>query len=415
MPTGHVSPSSHSAGRPEQDGPDISFASLGLGAALVANLPKAGLTIPTSIQTRAIPALLSGQDAEIIAPTGTGKTASYLLPLLEQLNRKKNPTALVIVPTRELARQVAAMGRKLAPSPDLAPFAVYGGAHQTDPRASRPAPVTDSPTDQGVPPAGTRVVVATPGRLLDLLRSEQLDLTPCRHLVLDEGDRLMSNEFREEMDGIRALLPPHRQTILVSATLSGDSEQVARAFLHKPVHIEPAADSKPSVRQALLFVETAGKPAAAEALLRRHPDRSAIVFVTTREEADLLHHYLRKKRFKAVVLHGRLSQPTRNAAIDAFQQGKATILVATDIAARGLDVEQVGQVINMSPPDQPETYQHRIGRTGRAGRQGWAATLCSAAERKTMRQIEARLGLKLAILTLPLASRAETPRTESRR
>ncbi|NHO32472.1 DEAD/DEAH box helicase [Acetobacter fallax] len=375
----------------------------GLNADLVRHAAEAGLRVLTPIQRLAIPAVLSGSDARILAPTGTGKTASYLLPLMDIMSRKKTPTALIIVPTRELARQVAEMGRLLASRPGLIPFAVYGGAHEVPAESGRgrkPKHI-EPEEDAGVPPADTRIIVATPGRLLDLLRREQIDITSCRHLILDEGDRLMTSEFREEMQNIHALLPQHRQTILASATLSAESASAAQDFLHKPLHIEPESGTRPSVRQAILFVESQDKPMAAEALLRRHPDRSAIIFVTTRDEADTLTHYLRKRRLSAVVLHGRLSQPTRNAAVQDFESGKAMILVATDIAARGLDVEQVGQVINMAPPTQSDIYVHRIGRTGRAGRQGWAATLCAAAERKTMRKIESELGIKLAVLPVP--------------
>lgn len=373
------------------------FSSLKLNPALLARLGKAGLKDPTPIQKAAIPALLSGHDAEILAPTGTGKTACYLLPLLDYLLRKKKNTALIIVPTRELARQVAEMGTLLATRPELEPFAVYGGTKD------------DPDREYDAPPETARLIVATPGRLLDMLRTERIESASCRFLVLDEGDRLMTGEFRDEMLGILALLPRDRQTVLVSATGSQETMTAAQQFLYKPVRIEPAKDEKPSIRQAVLFVDKAAKPAAAEALLRRHPDRSAIVFASTRDEADLLTKQFRKRGLKVVGLHGGLTQPARNTAIEAFSSGKATILVATDIAARGLDVEQVGQVINMSPPELPDNYLHRIGRTGRAGRMGWAATLCSAEERKTMRKVESTLGLKLVALPVPALPRDTTP------
>ncbi|MCH4091468.1 DEAD/DEAH box helicase [Acetobacter sp.] len=373
-----------------------SFSSLKLNATLLARLGKAGLKEPTPIQKTAIPALLAGHDAEILAPTGTGKTACYLLPLFDHLLRKKKNTALIIVPTRELARQVTEMGTLLAARPELEPFAVYGGTQD------------DPDRDYDVPPETARLIVATPGRLLDMLRTERVESASCRFLVLDEGDRLMTAEFRDEMQGILALLPRDRQSVLVSATGSAETMAAARQFLHRPVRIEPEKGEKPSIRQAVLFVDKASKPTATEALLRRHPDRSAIVFASTRDEVDLLTKQLRKRGLKVVGLHGGLTQPARNAAIDAFSSGKATVLVATDIAARGLDVEQVGQVINMSPPEQPDTYLHRIGRTGRAGRMGWAATLCSAEERKTMRKVESTLGLKLVALPVPTLAQ-DTP------
>ncbi|AQS85570.1 MAG: DEAD/DEAH box helicase [Acetobacter aceti] len=374
---------------PENSG----FSSLNLNATLHARLRKAGLKAPTPIQKAAIPALLSGSDAEILAPTGTGKTACYLLPLFDVLLRKKKNTGLIIVPTRELARQVTEMGALLAPRPDLAPFAVYGGTKD------------DPDREYDAPPETARLVVATPGRLLDMLRTERVESASCRFLVLDEGDRLMAGEFREEMQGILALLPRDRQTVLVSATGSQETMTAAQQFLYKPVRIEPAQDEKPSIRQAVVFVDKPAKPTAVEALLRRHPDRSAIVFASTRDEADLLTRHLRKQGLKVVGLHGGLTQPARNASIDAFSTGRATTLVATDIAARGLDIEQVGQVINMSPPEQPDTYLHRVGRTGRAGRMGWAMTLCAAEERKAMRKVESTLGLKLVALPVPVLAK----------
>ncbi|MFT8718835.1 DEAD/DEAH box helicase [Acetobacter sp.] len=364
------------------------FVSLGLSPALSAKAKNAGMKEPTPIQTIAIPRLLSGVDAEILAPTGTGKTGCYLLPLFAILQKRKKLTGLVIVPTRELARQVTDMAMLLAPSEAFAPFAVYGGAK-------------DAEDQNDIPPPNTRLIVATPGRLLDLFRSERIEPADCRFLVLDEGDRLMTNEFGEEMHDILALLSKDRQTVLVSATASDDTIKAAQQFLHKPVRIEPARTEKPSIRQAIFFTTMQEKPAATEALLRKHPDRSAIVFASTRDEADQITRHLRKRGLKVTTLHGGLSQPARNASVEAFTSGKATILVATDIAARGLDIEQVDQVINLSPPEQPETFLHRIGRTGRAGRTGWAATLCAPEERKTMRKIESALKLKLAVLPVP--------------
>lgn len=366
-----------------------SFAGSGLRPDLIRRAEAAGISAPTPVQKTAIPQILTGEDMQILAPTGTGKTATYLLPLLEQLCRKPKATALIIVPTRELARQVADQGTILAPRPALVPFAAYGGTREE---------LEASGTDPDRLPSDSRIVVATPGRLLDMLRREELDLTPCRYLVLDEGDRLMSAEFREEMEDIRALLPPQRQTVLTSATLSARSEETAKAFLHNPRTVRPEENSRSTVRQAILLAEPQDKAAGVEALLRRHPDRSTIIFTETRDEADTLYRHLRKQKFRATVLHGRLNQASRNASVAAFENGSAKILVATDIAARGLDIEQVGQVINMSPPALPETYLHRIGRTGRAGRIGWAATLCSAEERRAMHRIEKELSLRLNIL-----------------
>ncbi|MBV1837614.1 DEAD/DEAH box helicase [Acetobacter estunensis] len=355
-----------------------------LSSKLIAQTRRAGLKEPTPIQKVAIPLLLEGKDAEILAPTGTGKTASYLLPVLDFLERRKNAGALVIVPTRELARQVSEMGKTLAPSHEFLPWAVYGGEQEG-------APPTEDP----------RLIVATPGRLLDLLRSERLDATSCRFIVLDEGDRLMSGEFREEMLAIEALLPRERQTVLVSATGSPQTREAARSFLHKPVQIEPVEEERPQVRQAMIFVDQARKPLVLEALLRKHPDRSAIVFVATRDDVHTLTRHLRKQKLKVAELHGKLGQPARNAAISAFSSSKVSILVATDIAARGLDIGQVEQVINAAPPEQADTYLHRIGRTGRAGRKGWAVTLCAPEERRALRNIEASLGVKLKVLPIP--------------
>ncbi|WP_084440655.1 DEAD/DEAH box helicase [Acetobacter nitrogenifigens] len=367
---------------------------LGLAPRLTAMAHQAGLDAPTPIQSRAIPVILEGADAEIIAPTGAGKTACYLLPLMHILLAKRAARALVVVPTRELARQIAAMGRQLAPAPELRPLAVYGGAHE---EAETPESAQDDI------PERARIIVGTPGRLLDLTRRDQIDLASCRHVVLDEGDRLMSPEFRDEMHDLLPLLAPQRQTVLVSATLPPAAREASRRFLYKPQAIAPET-GKTSIRQAIMFVEAAQKPLAAEAVLRRHPDRNAIVFVASRDEAGALAKQLRKRGLKPAILHGGLTQPDRNRAMQEFASGRAAVLVATDLAARGLDIEQVGQVINMTPPEQPETYVHRIGRTGRAGRVGWAITLCAMNERSAMRKIETALSIKLTVLPTEIST-----------
>lgn len=398
-----------------------SFEAMGLLPSLCAHAAQAGMATPTPIQQQAIPAALAGRDVLAIAPTGTGKTAAYALPVLHQLLKARRPQdalVLVLVPTRELALQTAGVfriclglnprdNRQKAGTPGI--ITLYGG-------------VDRAPQAENLLHDGPRVLIATPGRLLDFAHTGEVDLATCTHVVLDEGDRLFSPEFFEESATVVEGLPPVRQTMLVSATLPKTLTPILQKLLRKPVEvqIEPSPEKRGPIRQGAYFVEPAERLAFLKAFFNRDRKSRTLIFVKTKAEADQLASALKKLRVGAAPLHGDLSQAQRTSTVTSFAAGRTPVLVATDIAARGLDVPDIRTVINMDPPDQPETYLHRIGRTGRGGKTGTALTLCSLTERKKLRQIEVGASVKLRILSEeqalpPLAPQQKTQQGEATR
>jgi ATP-dependent RNA helicase RhlE len=375
------------------------FASLGLSAPLLAALKRAGHARPSPIQQAAIPALLAGRDLIATAQTGSGKTAAYTLPILHELAQMPAAApdqpdvrpirALVLVPTRELASQVAATFRIFGRDLSLRTRIIAGGMK----RAAQLASVLD----------GCDIAVATCGRLLDLLDSGELQLDALRILVLDEADQMLDQDSLQAMASISAYLPARRQTILCSATMPDAVLQIARRLMHDPLPVDagPETTTPKKIAQGAIFLDPDDKPRAALAILRETAGR-ALVFVRTRAQAERVCKALRSAGIGAESLHGDRTQGARNRALDAFRKGAAPVLVATDIAARGLDVEDVALVLNCDMPDTPETYVHRIGRTARAGKRGRAITLCGLEERAALREIEKHIGLKLKILPLPV-------------
>lgn len=375
-----------------------SFEAMGLLPSLCTWAAQAGMEEPTPIQQAAIPAALAGKDILAIAPTGTGKTAAYALPMLQQLlEGKRAQDVLVMVPTRELALQTARVFRTCLglkadnsrqKSGSIAVIPLYGGAD----RAHQAERLLHD---------GPRVLIATPGRLLDFADGGEILLASCTRVVMDEGDRLFSPEFFEESAAIVSLLPPVRQTLFFSATLPDALKQTVQQLLRRPeeIRITRSAEKRGPIRQGAVFVEPAQKTGFLRQFFMRDRTNRAIVFVKTKAEADLLAATLKKARIQAAPLHADLSQAQRNATVASYAEGKLMVLVATDIAARGLDLPAVKTVVNYDPPDQPEAYLHRIGRTGRAGQTGSALTLCAAAERKKLRQIELGASVRLRILS----------------
>ncbi|MFT9063944.1 MAG: DEAD/DEAH box helicase [Acetobacter persici] len=375
-----------------------SFEAMGLLPSLCTWAAQAGMEEPTPIQQAAIPAALAGKDILAIAPTGTGKTAAYALPMLQQLlESKRAQDVLIVVPTRELALQTArvfrtCLGLKADNSRQkagsIAVIPLYGGAD----RAHQAERLLHD---------GPRVLIATPGRLLDFADGGEILLASCTRVVMDEGDRLFSPEFFEESAAIVSLLPPVRQTLFFSATLPDALKQTVQQLLRRPeeIRITRSAEKRGPIRQGAVFVEPTQKTGFLRQFFMRDRTNRAIVFVKTKAEADLLAATLKKARIQAAPLHADLSQAQRNATVASYAEGKLMVLVATDIAARGLDLPAVKTVVNYDPPDQPEAYLHRIGRTGRAGQTGSALTLCAAAERKKLRQIELGASVRLRILS----------------
>ncbi len=385
------------------------LASLGLSSALVGAVAALGYEEPTPIQREAIPVLLSGGDMLGQAATGTGKTAAFALPLLDRLSRDARTNrgkvrALVLVPTRELAMQVAEALHKYAKGSHLNVVPVYGGApmdHQI--RALR---------------RGTEVVVGTPGRVLDHLRRQTLDLSPVEVLVLDEADEMLDMGFAEDIDAIVEQTPGTRQTALFAATFAPRIMSIAGRHLKQPtkVQITPekrAAGKLPRIRQVAFIVGKGQKISALNRILDFESPKSAIVFCRTRLEVDELTDTLNAHGYGAQALHGGMMQKQRDRVMQMFRTEKADILVATDVAARGLDIDHVSHVVNFDLPTAPEVYVHRIGRTGRIGREGVAITLAAPREQRFLQYVERLTKQKIEIGKLPTEADLRKRRLES--
>ena len=371
----------------------MKFDALGLQPSLVRACESAGYEEPTPIQERAIPVLLTGADLIGCAETGTGKTAAFLLPTLQRMSERKRPgvRVLVLAPTRELVSQIDESYKLLAPKGSPRCAAVIGGAsmsRQTD--ALR---------------KGAGVVVATPGRLLDHVERRTVDLSHVEVLVLDEADRMLDMGFLPQIRRILAEIPRERQTLLFSATMSESIEQLARSTMKSPelIEVNRRGSAATSVEQKAYVVATESKTALLLDLLERERDtfERVLVFTRTRRGAERLSHILEAREHAADRIHADRTQPQREAALKGFKDGRTRVLVATDIAARGIDVDSVSHVINYDVPEAPEDYVHRVGRTGRAGAQGRAITLVTPVEESSMRAIERLTGQAVERVVIP--------------
>lgn len=361
------------------------FDSLGLAAPLLKAIKESGYTTPTPIQAQAIPIALTGIDLMAGAQTGTGKTAAFTLPILHSLlplassstSPAKHPVrALVLAPTRELAIQVEENVKTYAKNTGLRSLCVFGGV---DIRKQTPALKT-----------GVEVLVATPGRLLDHIEQKTLQLNQVRFLVLDEADRMLDMGFMPDLKRILALLPKQRQTLMFSATFSKEIKKLSDEFLKNPALIEVARSNatNDNVEQKAYAVEQKSKEALLTQLLKAEADKQVIVFTKTKITANRLSRALIRAGIAADAIHGDKTQKERIAALDAFKADTIKVLVATDVAARGLDISDLPMVINYEIPSAPEDYVHRIGRTGRAGASGVAISLVSEDEEKYFEEIE---------------------------
>jgi ATP-dependent RNA helicase RhlE len=359
-----------------------SFAELGLSEPLLAALADEGYTTPTPIQTKAIPHVLAGRDLFGCAQTGTGKTAAFALPLIDRLladPRKPAPRrcrVLVLAPTRELAAQIFESFKAYGRHARLKAAVIYGGVGQHQQSRAMMH--------------GVDVLVATPGRLLDLVGQRLVDIRSVEYLVLDEADRMLDMGFIHDMRKIIAMLPADRQTLFFSATLPAEVRSLADAMLRDPLEIKttPQATPAETVSQSVFFVAKKEKKALLLKLLEEEATGRVIVFARTKHGADKLHHDLDKAGIRAAAIHGNKSQAQRERALAAFKSPRPPVLIATDIAARGIDVDDVAHVVNYELPHEPETYVHRIGRTGRAGQTGAAVSFCDAEERSRLTAIE---------------------------
>ena len=383
------------------------FAGLGLDPRILSALAALGYEEPTPVQRAAIPPLLAGKDVLGQAATGTGKTAAFALPLLHLLTPTASPKertrALVLVPTRELAVQVAEAIHRYGREMGVVSLPIYGGAAmETQLRALA---------------RGVDVVVATPGRALDHIRRKTLHLASVKLVVLDEADEMLDMGFAEDLEAILDQTPAKRQTALFSATLPARIVKIADKHLDKPVHLRidrevVPAGKAPRVRQVAYIVPRSHKMAALGRILDIEQPRSVIVFCRTRTEVDELTETLNARGYRAEALHGGLSQAQRDRVMKKFRSNTAELLIATDVAARGLDVRHVSHVVNYDVPSAAEAYVHRIGRTGRAGDEGVAITLAEPREHRLLKNIEHLTKQRIEMATVPTVADLRSRRLE---
>jgi ATP-dependent RNA helicase RhlE len=366
----------------------MTFESLGLSEQLLQAVRASAYTHPTPIQVQVIPAILLGNDIMAAAQTGTGKTAGFTLPLLQQLSnrppaRNNRARALILTPTRELAAQVHDSVQSYGRYLKLHSAVVFGGV-KINPQMIKLS-------------RGVDVLVATPGRLLDLYRQNAIRFNDIEILVLDEADRMLDMGFLNDIKKIMALLPKQRQNLLFSATFSKDIRQLAKEITHNPIEIDvaPRNSTVKTISQKIHPVDKAGKAALLSHLVRTKNWKQALVFSRTKHGADKLVKQLARDDIHAAAIHANKSQSQRTKTLENFKRNKIQVLVATDIAARGIDIDQLAQVVNYDLPNVAEDYIHRIGRTGRAGKSGSARSLVSADEFKQLVDIERLLNNKI--------------------
>jgi ATP-dependent RNA helicase RhlE len=363
----------------------LSFSVFSLSPELSRSIRDRGHHEATPIQSGAIPVIQTGRDVVATAETGSGKTAAFLIPLIDRLHRERVnwPAILVIEPTRELAAQVVREFRLFARHTNLRAALIVGGEsmrRQLDELRS-----------------GAQVLIACPGRLIDHLEHHAVSLDRVLTVVIDEADRLLDMGFMPQVRRILKMVPAKRQTLMFSATMDSGAERMAREFLHEPERVSIGDKSAPpaSIRQTLCPATHQDKEALLLEILKRPETESAIVFTRTKSRADRVARTLKRQGVRAVAIHGDLSQGQRTAALAGFRRRAYRVMVATDVAARGLDIEGVSHVINFDLPEEPENYIHRIGRTARMGREGHAISLVTPEERISLGRIERTLGITL--------------------
>ena len=352
--------------------------------------------IPTPIQQKAIPIALTGVDMLAIAQTGTGKTAAFAIPIIEQLknlptynNEKRTIKALVVTPTRELAIQIAESFAEYSKYTSLRHTVIFGGVKQKAQTINLSR--------------GTDILIATPGRLLDLINQGIINLNSLNHFVLDEADRMLDMGFIHDIKRLLQFIPKKRQTMLFSATMPKEIVAISKTILNKPVRVEvaPVSSVVDTIDQHIFFVEKAQRVDLLIKILNDHKEKSVLVFSRTKHGADKLSKVLNKRGIRCEAIHGNKSQNSRQNTLSSFKSGKIRIIIATDIAARGIDINNLGIVVNYDLPDVAETYVHRIGRTGRAGNTGIAYTFCSLDEHLMIQTIQKLIGTKLNTVLIP--------------
>jgi ATP-dependent RNA helicase RhlE len=384
---------------------DITFTTLGVAEPILRALAAENYTIPTPIQAKAIPALLAGRDLLGIAQTGTGKTAAFGIPLLQKLSighvppKPREAKSLILAPTRELAVQIEQSLRTYGRFLNLKMAVILGGVSQNS---------QINATKHGVD-----ILVATPGRLLDLINQRHIKLDTVSTFIVDEADRMLDMGFIRDVRKITAMLPRQRQSMLFSATMPDDVVKLVGDMLHQPERIEVAPQGRTADRvvQSLYYVPAMQKRQLLMHLLGDLAMNRVLVFTRTKHGANKVAEHLLKNGIQSDAIHGNKSQNARQRALDSFKGGKLRVLVATDIAARGIDVDDVSHVVNFELPNEPESYVHRIGRTARAGAGGSAISFCDGSERGYLRDIERLTRLKIAEVAHDLPPLTEAQKT----
>ncbi len=372
----------------------MTFKELNLIAPLLEALETEGYTHPTPIQQEAIPIVLKKKDLLGCAQTGTGKTAAFALPVLQLLTQQqaenkaynRSIKALVLTPTRELAIQIDESFKNYGKNLRLKSLVIFGGV----PQGSQVQALKN----------GTDILIATPGRLLDLIQQKHINLKDINLFVLDEADRMLDMGFIHDVKKVVAMLPTQRQTLFFSATMPAEIQKLANTILHKPekVEVTPVSSTAEKIDQSLYYVDKKDKKKLLAYLLKGKEVTSAIVFTRTKHGADKVVKDLHKDGIKAEAIHGNKSQNARQRALSNFKSGETPVLVATDIAARGIDVDAISHVINFDLPNIPETYVHRIGRTARAGASGISLSFCDAEELSELKDIQKLLGFPIPVV-----------------
>src|SRR5215467_10822498 len=377
----------------------MSFADLGLSSEVLQAVADAGYTTPTPIQQQAIPHVLTGRDVLGCAQTGTGKTAGFTLPMIDILAagraRARMPRSLILEPTRELAAQVSTAFETYGKYHKLSQALLIGGESFTD---------QEEKLDRGVD-----VLIATPGRLIDLLERGKILLSDAKILVIDEADRMLDMGFIPDVERIVGLLPRIRQTLFFSATMPPEIRRLADAFLMNPKEVSVAPPASPAalVSQHLITLEPAQKREALRRLIRSEDVKNAIIFCNRKRDVDILHRSLARHGFNAAALHGDMPQSKRTETLERFKDGAIRLLVASDVAARGLDIQGMSHVFNFDVPIHAEDYVHRIGRTGRAGREGRAFTIATSDDGRFLAAITKLIGKEIPTVTIAGLGQAE--------
>jgi ATP-dependent RNA helicase RhlE len=371
----------------------MSFESLNLIEPIQKALAEEGYTTPTPIQAQAIPIILQGTDLLGVAQTGTGKTAAFAIPILQLLHKnhtfskgKRSIKALIVTPTRELAIQIDDSFQAYGKYTGLTHTVIFGGVKQ--------GRQTDALQN------GVDILVATPGRLLDLINQRFITLKDIQLFILDEADRMLDMGFVHDIKKLLAILPPRRQSLFFSATMPPEIQKLSDSILYKPqkVEVTPVSSTADTIKQALYFVDKNNKNALLLDILKDDKIETALVFTRTKHGADKVVKTLLKSNIKAEAIHGNKAQNARQRALDNFKAKTTRVLVATDIAARGIDVDDLAYVINFEIPNIPETYVHRIGRTGRAGANGTAFSFCETEELPYLKDIQKLIGKKIPVI-----------------